>query len=214
MSPRKAAALEHAGDLSLRDHLIATAAHLVAERGIAGLTVRDIARHARVADGVLYNHFANKEELLALALRAHVEAVESTLADLPPPGTGSVESCLRAYVEYGITLHAAILPVFAQALAQPDVLARFSALADDDPEWGLQPALLRHLRGEQDLGRIAREANVAAAATMLVGACHELILPRLFRQDVTGPLQVPAAFVDDLVETVLTGIKSSNVRSK
>ena len=33
------------------------------------------AHEAKVADGVLYNHFADKEELIALALKVHVETV-------------------------------------------------------------------------------------------------------------------------------------------
>ncbi len=52
---------------NLREHLIATAARLIDERGSAGLAVRDIAREAQVADGVLYNYFQDKEDLLARA---------------------------------------------------------------------------------------------------------------------------------------------------
>ena len=57
---------------NLRDHLIATAARLIDQRGSTGLAVRDIAREAQVADGVLYNYFEDKEDLLAHALLAHV----------------------------------------------------------------------------------------------------------------------------------------------
>jgi AcrR family transcriptional regulator len=207
MSPRKAAALRHANDLSLRHHLIATAERLISQRGIAGLTVRDIAREARVADGVLYNHFADKEELLAHALQAHVESVERTLGDLPQAGSGTIEAHLRAYVVHGLTSHAALLPVIAGLLAQPKVFARFSALTEGDNHWGLRPALAGYLRAEQNLGRIAPHANVDAAATMIVGSCHELVLPHLFQQSAAGPLHVPAGFVDDLVNTVLNGIR-------
>jgi AcrR family transcriptional regulator len=207
MSPRKAAALRHAGDLNLREHLIATAARLIGEQGVAGLTVRDIARAAQVADGVLYNHFADKEDLLALALRAYVQNVASALDDPPRPGSGTIEDSLHAYVDYGLALHAAILPVFAQLLARPAALARFGALSEGDRQWGLGPALAEYLRAEQDLGRIARDADVSAAATMIVGACHELVLPRLFHQAAAGPLQVPSGFVEDLVSTVLNGIR-------
>lgn len=62
MSPRKPALLrDGGGDQKLREHLIATAARLIAEHGSVGLTVRGIAREAKVADGVLYNHFASKD---------------------------------------------------------------------------------------------------------------------------------------------------------
>jgi AcrR family transcriptional regulator len=50
MSPRKPAVLRNGDGPGLREHLIATAARLIGERG-ARLAVRDIAREAQVADG-------------------------------------------------------------------------------------------------------------------------------------------------------------------
>ena len=74
---------------NLRDYLIETAARLIDQRGSAGLAVRDIAREAKVADGVLYNYFEDKEDLLAHALLAHVGKVMASAPQLlPPPGDG------------------------------------------------------------------------------------------------------------------------------
>jgi hypothetical protein len=47
------------------------------------------------------------------------------------------------------------------------------------PWHGRREDLADYLRAEQRLGRPASAANVGAVATMLIGACHELILPRL-----------------------------------
>jgi hypothetical protein len=47
---------------------------------------------------------------------------------------------------------------------------------------------------------------VDAAATMLIGACHELILPHLFSGSAHVELQVPPGFATGLVATVLNGI--------
>ena len=77
MSPRKPAVLRDRDGQNLREYLISTAARLIDERGSAGLAVRDIAREAQVADGVLYNYFEDKEDLLAHALLAHVATVMS-----------------------------------------------------------------------------------------------------------------------------------------
>src|SRR5256885_2186990 len=120
MSPRRAAVLrEGGGDQTLREHLVATVARLIAERGSAGLTVRDIAREAKVADGVLYNHFADKEELLALGLRAHVgQAMSRSTQNLQPAGEGTVQGNLRGYVSGGLALLTALLPAFAGLLSQ------------------------------------------------------------------------------------------------
>ncbi|MEQ4723875.1 helix-turn-helix domain-containing protein [Nonomuraea sp. B19D2] len=206
MNARKAAALGEGQ--TLRDHLVATAERLLARHGAANLTVRAIAREAQVADGVLYNHFADKEELLALALHAHVRTVQQSLPPLPTrAGHGDLEANLRAYVTYGVRLHLAILPAFAGLMAQPAVLARFAAL--DNPVGqgrGLRAELAAYLGAEQALGRLSLEAHPGAAATMIVGACHELILPHLFTGNSAADIEIPSGFVDQLVATCLHGI--------
>ena len=87
MSPRKPAVLRDDSGQNLRDYLIETAARMIDQRGSAGLAVRDIAREAKVADGVLYNYFEDKEDLLVHALLAHVgNVMGSAPALLPAPG--------------------------------------------------------------------------------------------------------------------------------
>lgn len=193
------------GEQSLRAHLIATAERMISERGSVGLTVRGIAREAGVADGVLYNHFADKEELLAHALRARVRAVERALGDLPAPGSGTVEENLRVYLVHGLDLHRAILPALAGLLGQPAVLARFADLVMPDEAW--RDRLIAYLRAERDLGRLAPNAPVDAAARMMVGVCHEAVLSLSLHE--AGPPDVARLGqeeVDALVDAVLHGI--------
>jgi AcrR family transcriptional regulator len=202
MAPRKAAALRDSEDgRSLRDHLIATAERLISAQGTVGLTVRAIAREAGVSDGVLYNHFADKEELLAGALAAHVRSVERGLGELPDPGSATVEANLRRHLDYGLAVHKAILPAFTGLIAQPAVLARFAELTEPDGTW--RDRLAGYLHAERDLGRLARDAEVDAATAMLVGVCHETVLSALFPQ---GPKVVTSPDVDSLVGAVLSGI--------
>lgn len=198
------------GDQNLRTHLVAAAERLIARRGTVGLTVRDIAREAQVADGVLYNHFADKEELLVLALQAHVGAAEGRLlAGQPPPaGSGTVEQNLRDHLTVGLRLLAAVLPAFVGVLAQPGVLARLVRASDEVGTGGqaLRAGLLDYLHAEQELGRVAADAHVQAAVTLLVGACHDLVLHHLMSGAPAGELRVPPGFVDELVATVVRGV--------
>lgn len=178
MSPRRAAVLKGAGDL--RAHLVGTAAGLIATRGTAGLTVREIARAAQVADGVLYNHFADKEELLAEALHAHVRTAARALAVEVTPGEGELEATLLALVRVGVAVHAAILPAFAGLIGQPKVLARFADLPNPMGDGaGLHGLFDGYLRAEQAAGRIPARADTGAAAALLVGVCHDQVLPRV-----------------------------------
>ncbi len=189
------------GDRSLREHLVVTAERMISEQGAAGLTVRAIAREAGVADGVLYNHFADKEELLAEALRAYVASVERGLGELPEPGRGTVAANLRAHLEHGLAMHRAILPAFAGLAAQPKVLDRFAERGRPGEDW--RDRLLDYLRAERDLGRLNPDAKVEAAAAMIVGVCHETVLTALL-QGVARPMA--AKDVDDLVAVILDGI--------
>lgn len=190
MSPRKAAALRGHDDRTLRDHLLVTAEQLIAREGTVGLTVRAIARAAGVADGVLYNYFTDKDDLLAAALRAHVDAVERTLGELPEPGSNTVEANLRTHLGYGLALHDAILPAFLGLLSQPSVLAKFAEPTGD--EW--RDKLLAYLNAERALGRLADSADTDTATALLVGICHDHVLAGLLSgHPPTDPVDPDAA---------------------
>ncbi|PPK65456.1 TetR/AcrR family transcriptional regulator [Actinokineospora auranticolor] len=196
MSPRTAAVLrERGGDL--REHLVRTAARMIAAGGAVGLTVRAIAREAGVADGVLYNHFADKDELLADAVLAHARAVVSGLGALPTPGDGDLAANLRAHLDHGLALHRAVLPVLAGLVGQPGVLARVST-REGEPPW--RARLLDYLRAERDLGRLHPDADVGAAAAVLVGVCHDEVLSAVLGSPAGGPS------AGSVVAVVLDGI--------
>jgi len=240
---------------NLRDYLIATAARLIDQRGTAGLAVRDIAREAKVADGVLYNYFEDKEDLLAHALLAHVGNVMASSPQLlPPPGEGTVAENLRQFIDGGIARLVRVVPAFAGLLSQPKVLSRFHAMvggdaafdsasadegaglqADGDTprdgdtpdtgdmpddgdvpddgdahgpagERGLPEVLTSYLLAEQELGRIDPAADVTAVSSLLVGAIHGQILPRVLFNPPGTPIVPPPGLAARLAQTVLNGI--------
>src|SRR5690349_945771 len=133
MSPRKPAVLRDDSGQNLRDYLIETAARMIDQRGSAGLAVRDIAREAKVADGVLYNYFEDKEDLLVHALLAHVGNVMASAPGLlPPPGVGTVAENLRVFIDGGVATLLRVTPAFAGLISQPKVLTRFHAMVGGD----------------------------------------------------------------------------------
>ena len=234
---------------NLRDYLIATAARLIDQRGSAGLAVRDITREAKVADGVLYNYFEDKEDLLAHALLAHVGNVMASAPQLlPPPGEGTLAENLRVFIEGGMASLLRVTPAFAGLLSQPKVLSRFHAMVggdaalsgdaaagdgagehpagrnahgtgeghdegDDAAEgaghregYGLPDLLSAYLRAEQRLGRLDPAADVDAATSLVVGAIHGQILPRVLFTPPGGPITIPPGLAARLAQTVLDGI--------
>jgi AcrR family transcriptional regulator len=250
MSPRKPAVLRGGDGQNLREYLIATAARLIDERGSAGLSVRDIAREAQVADGVLYNYFEDKEDLLAHALLVHVGTVMNAAPRLPPAGTGTVAENLRLFIDTGLATLTRVVPAFAGLISQPNVLKRFHAMvggdaafageastggskaaaaaseaaaqggetaADgetgggtesgaDDGQAGLPAILATYLRAEQRLGRIDETADIDAAVTLVVGAIHGQILPRVLFSPPGSRITAPPELAGRLAATVLSGI--------
>jgi AcrR family transcriptional regulator len=230
MSPRKPAVLRDDSGQNLRDYLIATAARLIDQRGTAGLAVRDIAREAQVADGVLYNYFEDKEDLLVHALLAHVGNIMNSAPQLlPPPGEGTVAENLRAFIDGGIATLLRVTPAFAGLIAQPKVLARFHAMVGGDPAFdpasadsgeaarddgrGLPDLLTAYLRGEQRLGRIRADVDIDAAAALIVGAMHGQILPRVLFTPPGSPVTIPPGLGARLADVVLDGIAPPPRRS-
>jgi AcrR family transcriptional regulator len=232
MSPRKPAVLRGGDGQELREYLIASAARLIGERGTAGLSVRDIAREAHVADGVLYNYFEDKEDLLAHALLAHVGGVMGAAPAMPSAGTSTVAENLRRFIDLGLEVLGRVTPAFAGLLSQPGVLTRFHALVggdrafgaaaaggepshhnagqdtgpDEEGPRGLPDLLTAYLRGEQRIGRIDAAADIEAASKLIIGAIHGQIVPRLLFNPAGG--QVPAApgLAARLAQTILDGI--------
>ena len=213
---------------NLREYLITTAARLIDQRGSAGLAVRDIAREAQVADGVLYNYFEDKEDLLAHALLAHVGAVmAATAPQMPPAGTGSVADNLRMFIDGGLAALARVAPAFAGLASQPKVLIRFHAMVGGDaafvgdtatedgkaaergPEGGrgLPDILSGYLRAEQRHGRIDENADIDAAVTLIVGAIHGEILPRVLFSPPGRRVATPPDLSGRVAQTILRGIE-------
>jgi AcrR family transcriptional regulator len=257
MSPRKPAILRDGDGQNLREYLIATAARLIDERGSAGLSVRDIAREAQVADGVLYNYFEDKEDLLAQALLAHVGTVMNSAPRLPPAGTGTVAENLRLFIDAGLATLTRVVPAFAGLISQPNVLRRFHAMVggdaafageaatgrgqragdgvaqggetggaaagpdpgrppdghDGDGQAGLPAILAGYLLAEQRLGRIDGAADIDSAVTLVVGAIHGQILPRVLFSPPGSPVTAPPDLAGRLAATVLSGIAPASPRS-
>jgi AcrR family transcriptional regulator len=248
---------------NLREYLIETAARMIDQRGSAGLAVRDIAREAKVADGVLYNYFEDKEDLLVHALLAHVGNVMASAPGLlPPPGEGAVADNLRVFIDGGIANLLRVTPAFAGLLSQPKVLTRFHAMVGGDAAFdpaaedgeaedvgpaaedgeaedgeaagdrgasegggaagrpgddrgggaghgegqGLGALLTAYLQGERRLGRIDAAADIDAAASLIIGAMHGQILPRVLFAPPGTPVTSPPGLSARLADIVLEGI--------
>src|SRR5262245_31091674 len=129
MSPPRARALrDEGGAPDLRAHLIAVTESLLAEQGLEGLTTRRIARAANVADGVLYNHFANKSDLILAGLVARASTLINEFREAcPKPGAATLEGNLTKFAAAMLNAQRGLLPLIAGMIGRRELLARFLA---------------------------------------------------------------------------------------
>lgn len=83
---------EHLGPQRRRPQVLDTALEIAAERGLANVTMRDIASRMGVTRPVVYACFGSRGELLSALRDRETESTLSSLsAMLPPQRTGSIE---------------------------------------------------------------------------------------------------------------------------
>lgn len=206
--PRRAAALAgRTGEPAelLRGHLLDAAESLLADRRVSAVTTRDLARAAKVSEGVLYNYFADKNELLLTALvRRFVALVERLHAELPDAGAATVAENLERIAAALHALHADALPLFGKLMTEPPLLARFmhEIHSAELPLGGRQirDPVVAYLEAEQRAGRLG-PFDAGAAADLLLGSVALLALARIVGA-ADDARRIPA-----LVRTLLCGLE-------
>src|SRR5450755_1259979 len=183
MSPHRARAVQ--GHLesdpagALRRHLVTVTRRLLAAHGLGGLTTREIARAADVSDGVLYNHFADKDELILEALGLELASLGDQFRKaMPAPGTATVEANLVAIAHACTGFQAGAL------LGRAELFNRFLELshAGDSGPQHIIAAIAGYLDAEKQAGRAADNADSTTLAIMMFGACQAQLLGAHFGQ--------------------------------
>jgi AcrR family transcriptional regulator len=208
MSPRRARAVtDQTGDPAeaLREHLIDAATGLLAERTVPIITTRDIARAAGVSDGVLYNYFADKNDLiLTVLVRRFAGLLARFEARLPEPGAATVEDNLTECSAALLELACDALSMVSVLLSEPPLAQRFLQAVHEQPS-GPETIFRRisqYLEGEQALGRISA-ADLDAATDLIFGATAALALT-----SVLGgiPREAVAARLPAVARTLIGGL--------
>ena len=111
-----------------RTQILDAATRVFASKGFNRATIRDVAQDAGVADGTIYNYFANKTDLL-FGLLDRLNDTERRPASLALAGEASFVDYFRAYVRERVEalwsnadLFRAVLP---ELLANPELRARY-----------------------------------------------------------------------------------------
>lgn len=110
----------HHGDL--RAELVRVSLDLIAERGVAGFSVAEVARRAKVSPGAPYRHFPERESLLAAAAaavtRQLAERVQIAVESEDDPAD-ALAAAAGAYTEYLLERRAGMNIIYADGLQGP-----------------------------------------------------------------------------------------------
>jgi AcrR family transcriptional regulator len=203
---------------AMRDRILAAAVTVMRERGVTNTTTKEIARVAGVAEGSIYNHFANKTELVAASMTEVAGGIRDALTRLSGRvGASTVEANLAELAEAEITFFAELLPITGPVLGDHELrewLRRGGPHADSpasrrqDTPGAEEPtgqagqggvpalgpvlghvALAGYLEAERGAGRLVADARPAYLAAALIGACQQYAFLRLL---------TPAATVSEL----------------
>jgi AcrR family transcriptional regulator len=182
---------------ALRRHLVQVTQRLLAAHGLTGLTTRVIAREAEVSDGVLYNHFSDKDELVVTALADQITAlVGRYLNDCPQPGEQDLRTGLTRLARLSHSFQAEALPLLGALLSRPELIHRLLVqLHSGEP--GPQVLVARivgYLQAEQQRGTVAADVDPLTVAHILFGVQQVAVI---FGALGGNPHQLPAGAVPD-----------------
>ncbi len=161
----------------IRERLLRGGERVLMRDGPGGVSARAVASEAGVAAGVLYNHFADLDEFLAELVLDRFRVEAERAAVLPGQAGSRTVAENLADVAVGL-LESPTLAVAELVRARLGLSVRvLKALEAGAP--GLQEihrAIVDYLEHERRLGRIAAHSDTHAAALLLVGALHHLLL--------------------------------------
>lgn len=105
-----------------RNQILDAATEVFAEKGFHHATIKDIARHAGIADGTIYIYFKNKPDLL-LGILNRLNESERRGSDLAKSLEGEIDvrPFMKAYVRHRLSVMSDNLRGFQAVL--PDILA-------------------------------------------------------------------------------------------
>ncbi|MER7860029.1 helix-turn-helix domain-containing protein [Amycolatopsis japonica] len=162
-----------------REEIVAAAAKVMREQGYAHATTKAIAQAAGYSEALLYKHFKDKTEIFTSVLTERLPALGSTLDELMDttgtPSDTPLAANLARLARITLSFYLESFPIAVSLFSSRELLAthRERVLSRDR---GPDVPLVRvaeYLRKEARLGRIREDADLDAAASLLLGACFQ-----------------------------------------
>ncbi|MEV0847250.1 TetR/AcrR family transcriptional regulator [Streptomyces sp. NPDC049954] len=177
--------------MSMREQVITAAEAVIREQGLTRCTTKEIAETARCSEGTIYRHFRSKEDLFLAVLTERLPGLVPALRSLPETvgSRDEVHATLLRVAEEALAFYRASMPMLLPAFAEPKLLEshrRWMRENNAGPHRAVE-LLTGYLRAAQSAGLLSESADPAAAAGMLLGACHLTAYGEMFTGEGAGP---------------------------
>jgi AcrR family transcriptional regulator len=193
-----------------RDHLLAAAAQVFAEKGFHGATLDEVARVAGFSKGAVYSNFESKDDLFLALFKANyereMELLGKTLASSSiPPGERLGDFVALVQAETSETPSSALLNLefWLYAARNPEARARLAAI--DDEAAAALADLLRSQRDHEGLEPLDDPERVARIIEVLFRGIGLL--------RVTQPDVADDRLLEQAIEFVARGLEGTAPRS-
>ncbi|MGW4827709.1 TetR/AcrR family transcriptional regulator [Amycolatopsis japonica] len=196
-----------------REEIVAAAAKVMREQGYAHATTKAIAQAAGYSEALLYKHFKDKTEIFTSVLTERLPALGSTLDKLMDTAGTSSDTSLAANLarlaRITLSFYLESFPIAVSLFSSRELLAthRERVLSRDR---GPDVPLVRvaeYLKEEARLGRIREDADLDAAASLLLGACFQYAFLASFEDREPSPKELDE-WAERLAATLLVAVAS------
>src|SRR3954449_3053659 len=193
----------------LRSDLILAAERMIADRGLAGLKTRELAREIGCANGAVYNLVADVDELILLVGSRTLARLDAALTEAesagPPSPTETLVRIAVAYCDFaGENLE------LWRALFEHRMIP-----GKPVPEWAVseQMNLFRHIYAPLAALLPQRsEAELGVTARSLFSAVHGMVLLGLEQKLIAVPLEALRREIATIVRAIIEGLAQGTGR--
>jgi AcrR family transcriptional regulator len=176
---------------STRDRILDAAESVLRTAGVAHATTKEIARLAGFSEATLYKHFPDKTAIFVAVLKGRLPSLTSALDELRA-GEETLERNLTTLARAALDFYVQSFPISVSVFSSRAFLTTHAAAlraVNAGPDRPLA-GVVRYLADERAHGRVREDADLDAAAGLLLGACFQRVFLLQFEEDPPKPKQL------------------------
>ncbi len=82
-------------ELDIKKKILKAAENLFMKYGVRSISMDDISRHLSVSKKTLYQHFADKEDIVSMACQAHIETMATQFLEITRNSKNAIDELAK-----------------------------------------------------------------------------------------------------------------------